>query len=134
MPKSSVTQPRYEALLGTEALVFAAPSCLEDITLTGRVISYLNAASYGVLLKEQMEDRVKTALRDDLSRAMFLRIGFSARYDYTAGLLNRSESDARTVLDAVRQATRSVDGFTKLLSARAAIVKLLEESVISRKN
>ena len=119
----------YRALMPSSATVFASPKLISSATLTGRLVSALNAASYGVLLTADAEGRSDADFRDLDSAYMFVEIGFGAVYDFTAGLGANDEMLPTLARGLVRRAVAGEDLRTLLDEQKSAIDVLLASFV-----
>lgn len=87
LPKLSETDPTYSSLANKNASVFAVPAVITDNAMTGRILSALNAASYGVIISADANYRQQETLFRDIDSAdMYMKILFSTSFDYSRAL------------------------------------------------
>ena len=128
LSESDAAHP-YRSLLPSSAYVFASPKLISGATLTGRLVSALNAASYGVLLTADAAGRSDADFRDLDSAYTFVEIGFGAVYDFTAGLGANDEMLPILARGLVRRAVAGEDLRALLDEQKSAIDALLASVV-----
>ncbi|MCQ2423791.1 MAG: hypothetical protein MJ088_02715 [Clostridia bacterium] len=128
LTESDAVHP-YRSLLPSSAHVYAAPKNNSGATLTGRVLSGLNAASYGVLLTAEAAGRSDRDFRDLDSEYMFVEIGFGAAYDFTSALAANDAVLPGLVRGLVRRSAAGEDLAELLGSDADAINKRLASFV-----
>lgn len=115
----------YRSLMPSSASVFVSPKLISGATLTGRLLSALNAASYGVLLTAEAAGRSDADFRDLDSAYMLVQIGFGAVYDFTAGLGANDSMLTELARGLVRRSVAGEDLRTLLKEQKDAIDALL---------